>query len=286
VVPCFCQNAGGLNQNTQRPQRRVDSDCELRLDAKALRAIAVPFLDAALGVTPIAAHVPFADGAGGTRLRIGAAHNPDNEVATSQTATRGRDLHFGQRFMAEYQTLLSRRRGAVTFQYLSIRPADAERQRARQDGPVRPRRLGNLLDPGGTGNARRYRKRAHFLTPSRVPTLLTSPTPSRKIRRRSPAKVPGIRNQILLNAGERDAHVAITIYFSDREPVGPFRVTVAARRTLHLRFNDLDEPQPIPRDTDYASLLESDVPIVAQHTRLDSRRAEVALLSTVAYAES
>jgi len=90
----------------------------------------------------------------------------------------------------------------------------------------------------------------------------------------------------ILNAGERDAHVAITIYFSDREPVGPFRVTVAARRTLHLRFNDLDEPQPIPRDTDYASLLESDVPIVAQHTRLDSRRAEVALLSTVAYAES
>ena len=90
----------------------------------------------------------------------------------------------------------------------------------------------------------------------------------------------------ILNAGERDAHVAITIYFSDREPVGPFRVTVAARRTLHLRFNDLDEPQPIPRDTDYASLLESNVPIVVQHTRLDSRHAEVALLSTVAYAES
>jgi hypothetical protein len=89
----------------------------------------------------------------------------------------------------------------------------------------------------------------------------------------------------ILNAGERDAHVAITIYFSDREAVGPFRVTVAARRTLHLRFNDLDDPQPIPRDTDYASLLESDVPIVVQHTRLDSRHAEVALLSTVAYAE-
>ena len=31
---------------------------------------------------------------------------------------------------------------------------------------------------------------------------------------------------------------------------------------------------------------ESDVPIVVQHTRLDSRHAEVALLSTVAYAES
>jgi len=41
----------------------------------------------------------------------------------------------------------------------------------------------------------------------------------------------------------------------------------------------------LPRDTDYASVFESDVPIIVQHTRLDSRRAEVALLSTVAYAE-
>ena len=89
----------------------------------------------------------------------------------------------------------------------------------------------------------------------------------------------------ILNAGDRDAHVAITIFFADREPVGPYRVTVAARRTLHLRFNDLNDPQPVPRDTDYASVFESDVAIVLQHTRLDSRRAEVSLLSTIAYVE-
>ena len=89
----------------------------------------------------------------------------------------------------------------------------------------------------------------------------------------------------ILNAGARDAHVAITILFADREPIGPFRITVKARRTLHLRFNDLKEPQSIPRDRDYASVFESDVPIVVQHTRLDSRHAEIALLSTTAYAE-
>ena len=82
----------------------------------------------------------------------------------------------------------------------------------------------------------------------------------------------------LLNAADRDAHVSITVYFADRDPVGPYRVTVPARRTLHLRFNDLKDPAPIPRDTDYASVFESDVPIVVQHTRLDSRRAEIALL--------
>jgi hypothetical protein len=62
-------------------------------------------------------------------------------------------------------------------------------------------------------------------------------------------------------------------------------VTIAARRTLHLRFNDLSDPQQIPRDTDYASVFESDVPIIVQHTRMDTRHAEIALLSTVAYAE-
>lgn len=90
----------------------------------------------------------------------------------------------------------------------------------------------------------------------------------------------------LLNSSHQEAHVEIMIYFNDREPAGPYRVTVPARRTKHLRFNDLSEPEPIPRDTDYASVIESDVPIVVQHTRLDSRQAENALLSTIAYASN
>jgi hypothetical protein len=90
----------------------------------------------------------------------------------------------------------------------------------------------------------------------------------------------------ILNGGGSDAHVALTIFFADRDPVGPYRITVPAQRTLHLRFNDLTEPSPVPRDTDFSSVLESDVPIVVQHTRLDSRHAEVSLLSTTAYSES
>ena len=87
----------------------------------------------------------------------------------------------------------------------------------------------------------------------------------------------------LLNTGDTDAHVELTLYFAAREPVGPYRVTVPARRTLHLRFNDLKDPAPVPRDTDYASVIVSDVPIVVQHTRLDSRQAENALISTIAF---
>jgi hypothetical protein len=88
----------------------------------------------------------------------------------------------------------------------------------------------------------------------------------------------------LLNASDRDASVAITIYYADRDPAGPYRVVVPARRTRHVRFNDLCDPEPIPHGTDYASVIESNVPIVVQHTRLDSRQAENALLSTIAYA--
>ncbi len=87
----------------------------------------------------------------------------------------------------------------------------------------------------------------------------------------------------ILNTSDQAANVKITIFFTDREPIGPYTEVVPPRRTAHLRFNDLSVPETIPRDTDYASLIESDIPIVVQHTRLDSRQAENALLSTMAY---
>lgn len=87
----------------------------------------------------------------------------------------------------------------------------------------------------------------------------------------------------LLNAGDTEANVEITIYFSDRDPAGPYKVKIPPRRTSHLRFNDLKDPEPIPKGKDYSSIIESDVPIVAQHTRLDSRRSENALLTTMAF---
>jgi hypothetical protein len=87
----------------------------------------------------------------------------------------------------------------------------------------------------------------------------------------------------ILNANDSDAHVQITIYYADRDPVGPYRLTVPARRVRHLRFNDLDDPEKIPLATDYGSTIVADVPIVVQHTRLDSRQADNALLTTIAY---
>jgi hypothetical protein len=87
----------------------------------------------------------------------------------------------------------------------------------------------------------------------------------------------------ILNAGSAPAHVEIMVYFADRAPVGPYRFTVDAMRTRHLRFNDFTDPAPVPKGTDFSSVIASDVPVVVQHTRLDTRQPALALLSTMAH---
>ncbi len=87
----------------------------------------------------------------------------------------------------------------------------------------------------------------------------------------------------ILNATDQDAHVKLTIYHADREPSGPYLFTIGARRTHHFRFNNLTDPEPVPRGTSYASVFEADVPVVIQHTRLDSRQADNALMTTIAF---
>ena len=87
----------------------------------------------------------------------------------------------------------------------------------------------------------------------------------------------------ILNASDEEASIELTLYFGDREPVGPYRFTVGANRTRHVRFNDLIDPQPVPLETEFASVLRSSVEVVVQHSRLDSRQHENALMTTIAY---
>ena len=98
-----------------------------------------------------------------------------------------------------------------------------------------------------------------------------------------PEEMQSHETACILNTSDQEATVEIMLYFSDKDPVGPYTIPVPAKRTKHVRFNDLEDPEPVPRDTDYASTLISNVPIVVQHTRLDSRQAENGLLTTMAY---
>ena len=76
---------------------------------------------------------------------------------------------------------------------------------------------------------------------------------------------------------------SISVYFADRSRPGPMCSTCGARRTLHLRFNEFTDPESVPKGTDFSSAITSTVPVVVQHTRLDTRQPALALMSTMAF---
>ncbi len=74
----------------------------------------------------------------------------------------------------------------------------------------------------------------------------------------------GDKTLSVLNASRQTANVRVTVYYSDRDPVGPYRLTVPAERLRRIRFDCLKDPEPIPHATEYAMTIDSDVPIVVQ----------------------
>src|SRR5581483_6091451 len=132
------------------------------LEAHTLRAIAVALLDAALGVKPVAAHVPLADRAARARLRIGPAHDADDVIAGLEPAIRGRFDHAGQRLVPEHETVIACRRPAIlAAQDLGVGPAHAHREHLRQHGALAAIRLTDVVEPRGAGLAGNHRDRAH-----------------------------------------------------------------------------------------------------------------------------
>ncbi|WP_200865707.1 sensory rhodopsin transducer [Streptomyces viridochromogenes] len=102
-------------------------------------------------------------------------------------------------------------------------------------------------------------------------------------RRRPGRTPPSLAHAPAESRGPLPAPRWVTLFFPDREPAGPYAVTVPARRTRHQRFNEFAADEPAPVGADHASVLTNDVPVVVQHTRLDSRQPANALMSTIAY---
>lgn len=89
----------------------------------------------------------------------------------------------------------------------------------------------------------------------------------------------------VLNTGEVDANISLTLYFEDREPMEGLEVLCAAERTNHIRLDKItdSEGKQIPRGVPYAMKVLSDQPVVVQHSRMDTTQPEMALMSTIAY---
>ena len=96
-------------------------------------------------------------------------------------------------------------------------------------------------------------------------------------------ELTGHETVCILNTADEEAHIDITVYFADRPPAGPYKFIVDAQRTRHLRFNDFTDPESITKGTDFSSVIVSSMPVVVQHTRLDTRQAALALMTTMAF---
>lgn len=89
----------------------------------------------------------------------------------------------------------------------------------------------------------------------------------------------------VLNTGEEETEIKLTIFFEDREPMDKFIAVCGARRTNHIRLDKIRdiEGNRIPVGVPYAIMVESSSDIVVQHSRMDTSQAELTLMTTIAY---
>lgn len=97
--------------------------------------------------------------------------------------------------------------------------------------------------------------------------------------------IPGHESIIITNLGDQEACISITLLYVDKDPVGDISVSVGAKRVRCLRTN---EDKDFPGHTatigeQYAILLESNVPVVAQYGRAEPR--SVSFYTTPGYCE-
>ena len=96
--------------------------------------------------------------------------------------------------------------------------------------------------------------------------------------------IPGHESVIITNVSDEVAQVKFTLLYTDREPVS-FMAKVGARRVRCLRTNkECDFGAYTANEGEqYAIMLESDVPVVAQYGRAEPR--EVNFYTTPGYCE-
>jgi hypothetical protein len=105
---------------------------------------------------------------------------------------------------------------------------------------------------------------------------------------RSSGVFPSHEAICVLNPGEKDAEIKFTLYFEDRDKLGEFKAECGAERTNHIRMDKIRDVNGngVPKGIPYAIMLESNVNIIAQYSRMDTTQAEMALMTTMGYTGS
>lgn len=97
--------------------------------------------------------------------------------------------------------------------------------------------------------------------------------------------IPGHESIIVTNTGDQDATIKISFIYTDKEPYEHPLLTVGARRVRCLRTNEAKDfgEHTAEIGEQYAILLESDQPVVAQYGRAEPRATT--FYTTPGYAE-
>lgn len=100
-----------------------------------------------------------------------------------------------------------------------------------------------------------------------------------------PFELKGHESIIILNPNDQNADISFTLYFVDREPVGPLTATVGANRVRCFRTNEVEDfaGYAIPREVQYAIKVQSNTPVIAQYGRLDPRDQPMAFYTNTGY---
>ena len=82
----------------------------------------------------------------------------------------------------------------------------------------------------------------------------------------------GHESLCMLNSSDTDALLNISFYYEDREPLVNYEHTLKAKRSLHLRLDNITllNNQKLLREVPYSIILKSNIKIVAQLSRLDT----------------
>ena len=89
----------------------------------------------------------------------------------------------------------------------------------------------------------------------------------------------------ILNTGQEDAKIELSIYFEDAGPKLAEGIIVSAQRSWHLRMDELqiDGRPAIERAKPYSLVINSSGPVVVQMSRLDTTQNNAAFLSTMGF---
>jgi len=100
-------------------------------------------------------------------------------------------------------------------------------------------------------------------------------------------EIKGHESVIILNTTGQTAHVDMTLYFADRPPVAGIGIAVEAQRVRCIRMDDPAQlgGYGIEREQQYAIQLTSDIPVIAQYGRLDTRDQPMAFYATPGYCQ-